>query len=114
MGCWLSSMEQALTLIPNMDSLQLCNCSCILEILGGVDLELLKGKKYQVRIIEKICPQLLQVALQNKENKFPKKSMFKAIKKDFQYIKNCWCCLDGNGRWKEPLKFVKKKLWRNK
>lgn len=114
MGCWLSSTEQALTLIPNMDSFQLCNCSCILEILGGVDLELLKGKKYQVRIIEKICPQLLQVTLQNKENKFPKKRLFKSIKKDFQYIKNCWCCLDGNGRWKEPLKFVKKKLWRNK
>ena len=113
-GCWLSSVEQSLTLIPNVDSLQLCNCGCILGLLSGISPELLEGKKHEVKIIQKTCPKLLQVTLQNKENKFRKNSSIEMLKKDITYLKNCWNRLDGMGKIKEPLRYIKKKIWRDK
>ena len=69
----------------------------------------LKTLKEDIETIRGIEEQITEV-----ENKFQKNSLFKTIKKDCQYIRNCWCCLDGDGRWKEPLKYMKKKLWRKK
>lgn len=112
-GCWLSSVEQSLTLISKMDSLQLCNCGCILGLLSEISPELLEGKKHEVKIIQKTCPKLLQVTLQNKENKFRKNSSIEMLKKDITYLKNCWNCLDGKGKIKEPLRFIKKKIRRD-
>ena len=114
MGCWLSGVEQSLTLIDNMDSLQLCNCGRILEILAQLDLSLLVGKKHEIRIIEKICPQLLDVTLQNKENKFKKSSFRGNLKKDLEYFSGCRQCLGWKDGIKESLRFLKRKAKRGK
>lgn len=91
MGCWLSSIEQSLTIINNMDSIPLCNCNHLLSVLLDFDLKDRINKSHQVQLIQKLCPQLLDIPFASNNKK--KLSMKDKLKKEFFYFKSSIYCL---------------------
>lgn len=89
-GCWLSSVEQSLTVMENIDSIPLCNCNRILSILLGFDIEIRKNKRHQVMIIKKTCPELLEIPFL--QGKIAKKKE-NVIVEELQYLHKCFACL---------------------
>lgn len=89
-GCWLSSVEQSLTIMDGVDSIPLCNCNRLLSILLDFDIEKRMNKEYQVMIIEKTCPELLDIPfLHGKQVKTKSR-----LSTELQYAGNCFRCLN--------------------
>ncbi len=107
-GCWLSGVEQSLTVIENVDSFQIGNCSRLLSILMGFPSEERGTKEHQYKIIQKACPQLVSVPFGGGKG-HPYHSVQEVkYKKDMRYIYYCITCLDGKGKWKEAARGVKR------
>lgn len=93
-GCWLSNVEQSLTVIPNMDSFQLCNCKLLLSILLDYDYDTRYHKKHQIMIIEKACPALLSYGFPGDNPHEPQSvSTVQKIKNKFKTLYTCLSCL---------------------
>ena len=60
-GAWLSSAEQALDIVPGVDSIQPCNCRRILSVLRSFPRADRVSCRHQVAIVRAACPALLSV-----------------------------------------------------
>lgn len=109
-GCWLSSVEQSLTIMECIDSIPLVNCNRILSILLDFDIETRKNKKHQVMIIEKACPELLEIPFLKEQAKRNHKKGTDEI----QYLRKCLICLGFLETIKEERQHILKKLQKRK
>lgn len=73
-GCWLSSIEQALD-ITDTDRIHPVNNKIIISLLLSMSENMRKGKKTQIYIIQEMCPELLKYPL----NKVSIKDYYKKI-----------------------------------
>ena len=93
-GNWLSNVEQSLAVIPNMDSLQLCNSKLLISILLDYDYDTRFSKEHQIMIIRKACPSLLSYGFPGDNPKpAPPISFAKKITKKFKTLQICLSCL---------------------
>lgn len=112
-GCWLSSVEQSLTIIDHMDSLQLCNCNRLLSILLSFDLETRRDKQHQLKIIEKACPRLLEIPFASPKKKSAPPTQKQKLNDEFTYLMSCIKYLDLKPGLKEAASHAKKNLKTN-
>lgn len=104
MGCWLSDVEQSLTIIDNMDSIPLCNCNRLISLLLDFDIKDRYHKQHMVKIIQKTCPELLEIPFEIKDS--AKKSRNQKISAEIHYFHSCLSCL---GLW-EGVKEERRRL----
>lgn len=91
-GCWLSSVEQSLTVLDGIDSLQLFNCGRVLALLNGFDASLRATKQHEVMLIEAACPELLSIPFSLDERK--EKTRRAKLSSATKYAKCVFTCLD--------------------
>lgn len=109
-GCWLSSVEQSLTIMDGVDSIPLCNCNRMLSILLDFDIEKRMNKEHQVMLIQKTCPELLDIPfMRGKTIKKPN-----MMEQEIQHLCKCFRCLDFMEAVKEERRHILQLLRKRK